>query len=85
MGGQRKKKRNKARRDRYSSGLPGHHAYPFPVSDLTFPLGIYGTKTIQQPSLNCIPKQRSIPEGGCRYCGIPPMPGEDTCYFHHSK
>jgi hypothetical protein len=85
MGGQRKKKRNKAKRDRYSSGLPRRRAYPFAVSDLTFPLGIYGAKEPQRPSSNYIPEERVIPEGGCRICGAPPMPGEDTCYSHHSK
>lgn len=85
MGRQRKKKRNKAKRDRHASGLPRRHAYPFAVSDLTFPLGIYGTKEAQPPSPKFIPEERVIPESGCRICGAPSMPGEDTCYFHHSK
>jgi hypothetical protein len=85
MGSQRKKKRNKAKRDRHLSGLPRRPTYPFAVSDLTFPLAIYGTKESQPPSPKSIPEERVIREGTCRICGAPPMVGEYTCYFHHSK
>jgi hypothetical protein len=85
MGSQRKKKRKKVNRDRYSSGLQKPHTYPFSISELGFPLTIYGAKSIQQPSGNFIPMERPIPEGGCIYCGFSAMPGENTCFTHHSK